>query len=175
VVREGLPIFEYVDTPVFNNAGEAAFRVVLQTGPNGLPPANDQWLWFNTAGGGITPLLVGGSRAPGTPAEVVFDDLQDPVLNDAGVVAFAGDLKIGAGGVDSDNDEGVWTLSVGGAGALVARSGEVAFMGMLRTGVGGVTNGDRDGIWRGQDWIAREGSQAGGVSGGWFGRGGGLR
>jgi hypothetical protein len=63
-----------------------------------------------------------GSQAPGTASGVNFSWLYSPVLNDAGQVAFRGDL-IGSG-VDSSNNAGIW-IGDGSDTLMVVRKGQL--------------------------------------------------
>jgi hypothetical protein len=109
----------------FNNANQTAFNAALTVGAGGVTADNDTGIW--TEGGGTLALAAReGLQAPGAPAGAVFDDLssssESPVLNNLGQLAFTAQLRIGAGGVVSGDDYGIWTGT--GAGLnLVAREG----------------------------------------------------
>jgi hypothetical protein len=103
-----------------NDAGRTTFGADLVG--TGVNTTNNNGIWSEGSG---TLVLIArkGSAAPGTPAGVNFGDVDFPVLNGAGHVAFFSGL-VGAG-VDSTNNEGIWSESNGGL-ALVARSGSRA-------------------------------------------------
>ncbi|QEG36264.1 DUF7453 family protein [Bythopirellula goksoeyrii] len=111
-------IFSSFGLPVLNDHGQTAFPGTL-AGP-GVDPSNDLGLW--SEGTGTLGLVAReSSAAPGTSAN--FSSLSDPVLNNAGQIAFLGGL---AGlGVDPNNDRGIWSEG-GGPIALVAREGDAA-------------------------------------------------
>jgi hypothetical protein len=66
-----------------------------------------------------------GQPAPGLPSGVNFSQFNTvgPVINDAGQTAFAS--KVSGTGVDSTNDEVVWSEGLGSL-APVARSGNTS-------------------------------------------------
>ena len=75
-------------------------------------------------GAGVTQTVaLTGEQAPGTASGVDFSSFSNPVLDDAGQVAFRSFLT--GSDVDSSNDEGIWR---GGPGSLslVARAGSQA-------------------------------------------------
>ncbi len=170
-------VFDSFTTPVLNNAGQVAYRAVLQTGLGGVISDNDQGIWRDSS-------LVAreGSQAPGTPTGAVFNSFNTPVLNDAGQVAYEGFLRAGFGGVDITNDAGIWhdnsilvrqgsqapgtpTGAVFSSFAFPAlnNAGQTAYYADLQTGSGGVDETNNEGIWRDNTLVARAGEQAGGV------------
>jgi hypothetical protein len=140
-----------------------------------LAPAPPAWASAAAAPDPVPALA--GQQAPGTPAGALFKSFgaaqySAPVVNDAGDAAFFARLRQGAGGVDAQNDGGVWSSGGGGALELVARRGlqapgapsgavfdwlddprlnvagdEAAFRAYLRRGVGGVDGLNDSGIW----------------------------
>jgi hypothetical protein len=105
-----------------NSAGQTAFRAGL-TG-NGVHGLNDEGIW--SEGSGTLALVArDGGLAPGTASGVRFSGFgfSDPRLNDAGQTAF--DSTLTGSGVDSTNDEGLWTEGSGPL-ALIAREGSQA-------------------------------------------------
>lgn len=189
IARSGSPaggtsageLFVSFGTPSFNNAGQVAFSGFLLEGVGGVDSTNSHGIWLES-----TLIAREGSQAGGVPAGAVFGNFGIPVLNDLGQVAYWGSLQQGAGGVDSTNDSGIWRdsalivragVQAGGAPAGAVFSGfnssvrfndagQVAYEGILRQGVGGVNSSNDSGLWRDSTLIAREGSQAGGVSAG---------
>ncbi len=101
-------------------------------------------LWLGLAGpvaaqpGKTTTIAITGQQAPGTPTGVVFDtfsfdknnplflDFFEPVLNNAGQVAYFAFLQTGSSGVDTTNDRGIWITDTNGQSRLVAREGSQA-------------------------------------------------
>lgn len=154
------------DTPVLNSAGSTAFRGRV-VGP-GVDSTNENGIWAENRPGAIGLGLVvrDGEAAPGTPLGVNFSSFFPPVINDAGEIAFTGNLT--GPGVDSTNDQGVWSEGSGPM-SLVARAGnpapgtpfgidfaffrhvvinaegKTAFRGLL-TGPG-IDTSNREGIW----------------------------
>ncbi|XAL99913.1 PEP-CTERM sorting domain-containing protein [Phycisphaeraceae bacterium D3-23] len=152
----------------------------MQIGPGGVTSDNNAGIWQ-----GSSLLVREGDQADGTPAGAEFFILSVPTVNASGQYAFRGVLRIGSGGVGTQNNVGIWLDS-----GLIARegnqaggtpsgsvfeefrnlrindSGQVAFLGELHLGGGGVTLLSDTGIWRGSTLLAREGSQAGGVANG---------
>ncbi len=173
-------VFHFFNPPVLNDGGQVAYHAFLRTGAGGVDLTNDRGIWRDSS-----LIARAGSQAPGTPAGAVFNSFFDPVLNDAGQVAYRGGLRIGSGGVISTNDEGLWRDSLliaragsqapgTPAGALFSAftapvlndAGQVAYRGTLRTGAGGVVSTNNTGVWRDSTLIAREGSQAPGTPAG---------
>src|SRR5262245_65285225 len=85
--------------------------------------------------GNLRTVALTGQPAPGTPGGVTYEsfgalnhpqddfDYGGAVLNDAGQIAFRANLT--GSGVDSTNNQGVWSEGSGGL-ALVARTGSQA-------------------------------------------------
>ncbi len=110
-------VFDAFWHPAINNAGQIAFRAILLTGSGGVDDTNDMGLWS-----GSTLVAREGSQAPGTPTGAAFEIFRNnPVLNNAGQVAFRASLRRGSGGVDLTNNNGIWRDST-----LVAREGSQA-------------------------------------------------
>ncbi len=111
------------NSPVLNDAGQAAFRGYI-TGV-GVTGSNNQGVWTEGGGSGLTLVARTDTQAPGTAAGVKFLDLEKPVFNDAGQAAFFADLT-GAGVISSVNDSGFWSEGGGSGLTLVARTGNQA-------------------------------------------------
>ena len=173
-------VFSGFSIPVLNDAGQVAYLGILLSGGGGVDSTNDRGIWRDS-----TLIAREGSQAGGTPAGAVFGSLSDPVLNNAGQVAYEGFLLIGVGGVETTSNAGIWrddTLiaregsQAGGtpAGAVFSsfgnpvlnNAGQIVYEGFLRSGLGGVEFSNDSGIWRDTTLIAREGSQAGGAPAG---------
>jgi hypothetical protein len=103
-----------------NNSGETAFNAALLG--DGVDSSNDGGIWSDT-GGPLALVAREGMHAPGTPEGLTFLYLGNPKLNDAGKIAFQGELT--GNGIDysSTNRTGIWT-SVSGRLELVARAGD---------------------------------------------------
>jgi hypothetical protein len=97
-----------------NDAGELAFESYVGD-------ALDYGIW-STSGGTLRKVTKLGEQAPGAPAGAVFSRLYGVEILENGAVAFNAELGNGAGGVTSDNDEGLW-IERGGSLQLLARSG----------------------------------------------------
>jgi len=164
--------FTFLDTPVFNNAGQTAF--FARTSGN-IPGSGNDGIWSEGGGNGLALIARAGNIAPG--ATESFRSLDSPILNDAGQTAFLGILNNGT-------DRGIWSEGGGNGLALIAREGNTApgatetfrdfdsptFNNAGQTAFLGVLNGSRDvGIWSegggsGLALIAREGSMAPGTN-----------
>ncbi len=127
----GAASYPFVEDPVFNDAGQAAFRGLLQTGGS-VSSSNNTGIW--SEGSGTLALVAReNSTAPGTGGER-FSVLQRPVINGVGETAFLATLQSG-GSVGSSNNSGIWSEASGSL-ALVAREGTTA------PGTGGERFGD---------------------------------
>lgn len=99
--------------PAMNSDGAIAFRAQVQGAVSGFG------IWTGQPGA-ITPVIVDGASAPGTPPGVTFSGIGPPTLAAGGVVAAS--CYISGPGVNAFNSRGIW------AGAadtlqLVARAG----------------------------------------------------
>jgi hypothetical protein len=127
--RIGTPGNEPFGTPAFNNDSQIAFRAFLKGA--GIDYQNDDGVW-SEGSGSLALVARTGSQAPGAPAGVTFAQVRqsaaqvtgdyptafgNPVLNDAGQVAF----RAGLSGVGSE--AGIWATDRAGVLQLVARSG----------------------------------------------------
>ncbi len=107
-----------------NASGQLVFVAALDYGGS-IDLSNITGIWSD-ASGSLALVARQGSQAPGTPAGTVFNSFNSSlVMNDSGHVAFGAGLKIGAGGVDNTNNNGLW-LEADGILALIARSGDRA-------------------------------------------------
>jgi hypothetical protein len=104
----------------FNAASQIAFRAALE-GP-GVDSANNQGIWAER-GGDFALIVREGQQVPGVLSGVNFGFLNDPVLNDAGRVAFVADFA--GAGVDSTNNSSLWRENSGGL-EMIARRGSQA-------------------------------------------------
>jgi len=100
--------------PSINAAGQTAFFGVSQSGLG---------IWSEGGGGGLAPIALQGSAAPGTAAGVLFFAPGPPIINAVGQTAFLNTLS--GTGVFTNNDQSIWSQG-GGSLALVAREGSPA-------------------------------------------------
>ncbi len=154
-------------TPTLNGAGKVAFNGFL-AGPGVLFGINNRGIWAGAVGN-LQLVVRGGDPAPGTNPGIAFSAVGSPVLNDAGEVAFGGNVT--GPTVDSTNDQGIWAgavgnlqlvvregdpapgtdpgvVFVGGAAPVLNGAGEVAFRGRL-AGPGVLSGINNLGIWAG--------------------------
>lgn len=114
--------FTGFQTPEFNDSGEPTFFALL-SGTGVTPLFNDSGIW--SEGGGTMHLVArAGMAAPGTAAGIRFGGLTgygDPVINDAGQVAFYATLA--GPGVTTGDAKGIWAEGPNGL-QLVARTGQ---------------------------------------------------
>lgn len=120
-------ICEYLSAqPALNNSRQFAFTGEMQIGLGGVNSSNDTGIWSSGGSGALSLVAREGSPAPDVPDGAVFSYFRtDPLLNDAGEVAFVARLRTGAGGVTASNDEAVWSQRNGRL-SLFAREGSQA-------------------------------------------------
>ncbi len=168
--------------PVINKFGQTAFLAELRGAAFG------DGIW--SEGSGSLQLIAQSSKpAPGTPTGVTFGPLARPLINNAGMVAFRGNLS--GPSVNPTNNVAMWigdanslslTVREGdlapgmGANAMFSsfespalnESGLIVFGGFA-TGLG-VTSSNNGGIWAGApgalNLVARKGDAAPGASSG---------
>jgi hypothetical protein len=167
--------FRDLNRPRLNDANQIAFAGAALGGGN--TGANDGGIWSDR-NGTLELIYREGTQAPGTPAGAVFFGLASlsssvTRFNNAGQLAFVSGLRPGFGGVDTNNDSGIWSER-NGVLELIAREGDqapgtpvgasfssldiptlnhlgqIAFTAALKIGVGGVTDANDRGLW-GQD------------------------
>lgn len=109
------------EPPAINNDGQTAFLAIV-AGP-GVDSSNQNGLWSEGTGA-LALVARDGSHAPGTPADVSFSLLGQPVINNDGQTAFDGSLS-GTSVDPNINGHGIW---IGDANTLtlVAREGSQA-------------------------------------------------
>lgn len=118
-------IFESLDVPLLNDAGQLLFAGGLKAGVGGVTAGNAKGVWIAdglTAGALVARSGVGG--VPGAPA-AKFAEFGSLAFNASGVAALAATLEVGSGGVDFGNEQGLWLMDASGDGQLVARTGDV--------------------------------------------------
>jgi hypothetical protein len=107
-------------SPVLNNVGQTAFYGGLSDGNLGL---------WSEGSGSLALVARNGQQAPGTPSgvnftfDILYNNLDDVVFNDAGQTAFRANLT--GSGVTSENFYGIWSEGSSGL-ELVARLGSQA-------------------------------------------------
>lgn len=107
-----------------NSSNQVTFKATLSTGPGGVVSSNSIAIYAGMPGAEVLQARI-GTAAPdtnGTPTAAYFSALSDPVINNAGEVAFLGTLQVG-GSVTVDNDTGIWSTA-GGTLHRVAREGD---------------------------------------------------
>jgi len=115
------PKFDNVGQPVLNNAGQAAFVGSL-SGP-GVDFTNNTGIW-SEGFGSLSLIAREGDAALETDPGVVYTEFRhNPVLNDAGQIAFIGFLA--GTGVDGTNDSGIWATDTNGLLTLIVRAGDL--------------------------------------------------
>lgn len=117
-VRDG--VFTTFSQPAINDSAHLAFRAEISG--SGITIANRTGIWADL---GLAHRLVTrtGDSAPGTH-QGIFEQLNDPVYNNADQVAFLAQLEIGKGGVQKGSNAGLWMTGMQGRNRvlhLVAR------------------------------------------------------
>lgn len=115
-LEPGTYFFQFWHEMAMNSSGQITFGADL-TG-NG----NSQGIW--TSDGNSLSLIARthpNGPGPNLGSEVIFSGLTVPTINATGNVAFRG--WIAGPGIDSSNDNGIWTNVGGAALTLVAREG----------------------------------------------------
>jgi len=119
----GVTFISFTASTDLNNAGQVSFAANI-FGTGVVSGTNSQGIW--SEGSGSLALVVrAGDHAPGTASGVNFStafNFWDPVLNDAGQIAFIDNLSDGSG---SFVGSGIWSGSSGNL-ALIARDGNQA-------------------------------------------------
>lgn len=165
--------------PVFNSAGQTAFRGFL-TGA-GVDSTNSSGIW-SEGSGSLTLIARAGDQANGAPSGVNFTGFRDPVLNSLGQTAFEGFTSVGVG-IWSERSGTLELVTHTGDSApgmpfgvnfngfetpVFNSAGNTAFIGSL-TG-NGVESENNESIWSEGSGpltlVAREGDQAPGLPSG---------
>jgi hypothetical protein len=110
--------FSALGAALLNGPGEIAFLGRV-SGP-GVSANNDDGIWAEREGTGLTLVAREGEPAPGTQSGVQFSTLLARALNAAGQVAFSARLT----GSGFSFDEGIWAQNRSGELILIARAGE---------------------------------------------------
>ncbi len=110
--------FGRIDNPVINADGQVAFSVSFIN--NGVFEADNRGIWVENSG--VFRLVArSGDTAPSTETGSVYNNIFNPLINDAGQVAFLSSLS--GPGIDFTNDFGIWSEGTG-TSSLVAREGD---------------------------------------------------
>lgn len=103
--------------PAWTDGANYAFTSALVVNGSGL---------FTGSGGTVTPVLIGGSPAPGLPSATI-GSLNSPVMmNEAGQMAVKMVLQTGVGGVTTSNDGTIVFGTAGGGMSIIAQEGSAA-------------------------------------------------
>jgi len=133
----GVTFNGFTSSTDLNNAGQVSFAAYISE--NGVVSrTNGEGIWSETSGS-LALVVRAGDHAPGTPSGVNFAtnfNSFDPVLNDAGQIAFIDRLSDSSG---SAAGIGLWSGSPGSL-ALVARDGDHAPGTALGTNFTGFAN-----------------------------------
>jgi len=109
--------------PVLNNVGQAAFVIGL-TGA-GVLSTNDQAIFLDRAGSGITCVAREGDQVAGLTEDVRYGQFYiDLAFNDFGMTALRGTI-VGAG-VDETSNDVIYQESPGGGLTVLVREGDQA-------------------------------------------------
>jgi hypothetical protein len=155
-----------------NGSGEIVLRASLETWSGGVDGDSNRIILRGTAESGLSMVAREGDPVPAAiPGAVFADAFSNPMLNGAGDMALLGGLRVGTGGVTSDDDDVIWLFGREGHASVIARegepapgapdgavysqlrhvslndSGQVAFNGRLAVGPGGVVAGEEKAIW----------------------------
>ncbi len=115
----GVTYQDLTSDPVLNGAGQVVFSGRL-IGP-GIDATNDRGIWLGTDSS-LDLFARNGDPAPLGPG-FTFLGLGEPMINDAGQVAFIGGLA--GPGVNTTNDFALWATDPDGTLQLVARENDV--------------------------------------------------
>jgi hypothetical protein len=129
-------VFNGFTVPTMNNAGQVAFKGVLE--PTAFPPIWSSGIW-SEGSGSLTLLAADGMPAPGAPDGATYVTLYDPLINHQGQVAFGAELSIQTS--DGFDVSGIWSQAKGDVGH-VAISGQQAPGMPAGTTLSGVGAGD---------------------------------
>jgi hypothetical protein len=87
-----------------------------------LPEFQDSGIWLESTGAGLELVALEGEQAPGAEAGVTFSELDTPVLNGVGQLAFLSATK--GPGDELHTGVGIWATDRDGDLRLIVRSGE---------------------------------------------------
>lgn len=108
--------------PSINKLGHTAFAATLTQGVGGITAVNDSGVWSDSSGT-LANVALEGSPTLGLPAGVAVQRASEPVINNAGQVAFHG-LVAGVG-VNANNNEVIWSRSAGSTNVILREGSAV--------------------------------------------------
>jgi hypothetical protein len=109
-------------TPKLNGTGKIAFQAELTGNGIDYSSTNREGIWTSVSGS-LELVARAGDLVPGMPG-VYFKDIRDTIaLNNAGQIAFAGDVT--GTGIDESNRWVIWATDVNGGVHAVVRLGDV--------------------------------------------------
>ncbi|RIK79477.1 MAG: hypothetical protein DCC67_10420 [Planctomycetota bacterium] len=117
---QGAVEFSTFGNAMINERGDLAFTGAT-TGWGGATDTQEG-IWVKPAAGAWRPVATSGTTYGGLPSGVVNSTYANPVLNNAGQVAFLGTLS--GPGVVADNDQALWVEGLDRQLRLVAREGD---------------------------------------------------
>ncbi len=118
---EGIGRFMTLLNTRLNDAGQLVFWARTSS-PTGSGRNDDESIWAGKPDA-LTLIARQGEAAPGTALGVVFEEFDDesPIINGSGATAFI--ARLSGPGIDSNNDEGLWSSGHGEL-TLIAREGQ---------------------------------------------------
>jgi hypothetical protein len=130
-LAEGVAFDSFLSTPLtegfgtrskpgISDSGQVAFAARLEDGS--IPQSDDLSIW-RYGDEGLQLVTRTGMGAPGVEPGVEFLEIEPPMINDSGRIAFRGLLA--GPGINSGNDEGIWAEDLEGTLQLVARDGDM--------------------------------------------------
>ena len=125
----GSEVFAFHTSYVLNGAGRIVFTAGLEVGTGAVTGDDDTGIWSDVSGmfalvarEGVTSEL-----GPNLGGSEVFDPLNLIQLgfNDVGQTAFTASLRVGTGGVTTNDDEGIWATDPNGDLHMIVREGDL--------------------------------------------------
>lgn len=107
--------------PVLNDRGQVAFTGFLRLGVGGVTFADSAGVWGPDGSSDLTLLAREGNEAPGEPAGAIFDGFNEVGLDGSGRLVIRSVLRVGPGGVTTDDRFGSWQLGPGEGLQLLVR------------------------------------------------------
>jgi len=113
----------FTTIPNINNAGQIAFIASLTSDP-GIPNLFARLGIWSNRNGPLQQIMGVGEDAPGASQGVQLADLNAPVMNSSGRLAFGGLLS--GPGIGANQNEGIWSEGLNGQLSLVVQTGQQA-------------------------------------------------
>lgn len=115
--------------PVISTAGDLAHRARLRRGVGGVDATNDQGIWVRLALNEARYIIArtGDQAGNGSTSSTRFETLDPPIVTAEPRVAFRATLRQGIGGVNSTNNEALFSRCPCGAMFAEVREGWPAF------------------------------------------------